>query len=114
MPSIIAATAQAGARFAGYVVLRLPHAVKSLFERWLEEHMPERKGKVLNRIRAIRGGKLNDPRFGNRMKGEGIFADQIAKLFKVSCQKAGILGRHPDLSTDAFRRPPGGQLSLFD
>lgn len=114
MPSIIAAAAQAGARFAGYVVLRLPYAVKSLFERWLEEHMPDRKSKVLNRIRAVRGGKLNDPRFGNRMKGEGIFAEQIAKLFTASCQKAGILGRHPELSTAAFRRPSGSQLSFFD
>ena len=114
MPSIIAAAAQAGARFAGYVVLRLPYAVKSLFERWLEEHMPDRKAKVLNRIRAVRGGKLNDPRFKSRMRGEGIFAEQIAKLFTASCRKAGILGRHPELSTAAFRRPSGSQLSFFD
>ncbi len=114
IPSIIAAAAQAGARFAGYVVLRLPYAVKSLFERWLEEHMPDRKSKVLNRIRAVRGGKLNDARFKSRMKGEGIFAEQIAKLFTASCRKAGILGRHPELSTAAFRRPSGSQLSFFD
>lgn len=114
MPSIVAAAAQAGARFAGYVVLRLPYAVKSLFERWLEEHMPERKAKVLNRIRAVRGGKLNDPRFKSRMRGEGIFAEQIARLFAASCRKAGILGRHPELSTAAFRRPAGSQLSFFD
>lgn len=114
MPAIIASAAEAGARFAGYVVLRLPYAVKSLFERWLDDHMPERKAKVLNRVRDVRGGKLNDPRFGSRMRGDGIFAEEIAKLFKASCRRAGILGRHPDLSTDAFRRLSSGQLSFFD
>jgi DNA repair photolyase len=114
MPAIIASAAEAGARFAGYVVLRLPYAVKSLFERWLDDHMPERKAKVLNRVRDVRGGKLNDPRFGSRMRGDGIFAGEIAKLFKASCRRAGILGRHPDLSTEAFRRLSSGQLSFFD
>ena len=73
-PAIAQAAVKAGASFAGYVALRLPFAVKSLFEQWLEQHFPDRKEKVLNRIRAIRGGKLNDPNFKSRMKGEGIFA----------------------------------------
>jgi hypothetical protein len=60
---------------------------------------------VLNRIRALRGGKLNDPEFGSRMKGAGIFADQIGDLFAVACRKAGIAGRRLTLSTSAFRRP---------
>jgi DNA repair photolyase len=114
MPSIIAAAAKAGAQFAGYVVLRLPYAVKSLFEQWLAQHRPERKEKVLNRIRAVRGGKLNDPRFKSRMKGEGIFADEIAQVFSASCRKAGIFGRRPSLSTAAFRRAGGGQLNFFE
>lgn len=114
MPSIIAAAAKAGAQFAGYVVLRLPYAVKSLFEQWLAQHRPERKKKVLNRIRAVRGGKLNDPRFKSRMKGEGIFAEQIAQVFSASCRKAGIFGRRPSLSTAAFRRAGGGQLNFFE
>lgn len=113
MPSIVAAAAKAGAQFAGYVVLRLPYAVKSLFEQWLAQHRPERKEKVLNRIRAVRGGKLNDPRFKSRMKGEGIFAEQIAQVFSVSCRRAGIFGRRPNLSTAAFRRAGGGQLTFF-
>jgi DNA repair photolyase len=114
IPSIIAAAAQAGAGHAGYVMLRLPHAVGPLFEQWLAQHFPERKDKVLHRIRAIRGGRLNDPRFMARMKGEGIFAEQIAALFALACRKAGIDGRGPQLSTTAFRVPSATQLSLFD
>ena len=114
MPSIIAAAVHAGAQFAGHVVLRLPHAVAPLFEQWLTRHFPARKEKVLNRIRAIRGGKLNDPRFGSRMSGEGIFAEQIASLFAVACRKAGIEGNRPKLSTEVFSRPAGAQRVLFD
>jgi DNA repair photolyase len=111
-PAIAQAAAKAGASFAGYVSLRLPYAVKSLFEDWLEQHYPERKERVLNRIRAIRGGKLSDPNFKSRMKGEGIFAEQMAELFRVACKKAGIKKRWPDLSTENFRRPTD-QLGLF-
>ena len=114
MPAIISAAAKAGARCAGYVLLRLPHAVAPLFEAWLTEHRPARKDKVLNRIRAIRGGRLNDPRFGSRMKGEGIFAEQIKDLFSLACRKAGIVARGPNLSTAAFRRPVPAQPSLFE
>jgi len=114
LPSIIAAAVQAGAQFAGHGLLRLPHGVAPLFEQWLTQHLPERKEKVLNRIRAIRGGKLNDSRLVSRMKGEGIFAEQIAALFSLACRKAGIVKRGPQLSTAAFRRPPGAQLLLFE
>jgi DNA repair photolyase len=113
MPSIIQAAAKAGATNAGYVVVRLPHGVGELFEAWLEEHFPDRKKKVLNRIREIRGGRLNDPNFGSRMRGEGVFAEQIASMFKLACRKAGIEGGGAELSTAAFRRPGGPQLSLF-
>ena len=113
IPSIVAAAVQAGARFAGYVLLRLPHAVAPLFEQWLAEHFPGKKEKVLNRIRAMRGGNLNDPNFGSRMTGEGIFAEQIESLFAVACRRAGIGESRPELSTNAFRRPDDQQLSLF-
>lgn len=112
-PAIVRAAARAGASFGGYVPLRLPHAVKDLFENWLERHYPEKKQKILNRIRSIRGGKLNDPNFHSRMRGEGIFAEQMAELFGVACRKAGIHERHPPLSTEHFRRPLGSQLALF-
>jgi DNA repair photolyase len=112
LPAILKAAAEAGAQFAGYIVVRLPYAVAPLFERWLEEHFPDRKEKVLGRIRHLRGGeRLNDPRFESRMRGEGIFAEQISALFEVGCRRAG-LGQRPGLSTTAFRRP-GEQLSLF-
>jgi DNA repair photolyase len=114
LPSILAAAVQAGAKAAGYTTLRLPHGVGPLFEQWLEQHFPDRKDKVLHRIRAIRGGKLNDPRFHSRMRGEGLFADQIRSLFALACRKAGIDGRGPALSTAAFRVPSASQLSLFE
>jgi DNA repair photolyase len=111
-PAIAQAAARAGASFAGYVALRLPFAVKSLFEHWLQTHYPERKEKVLNRIRAIRGGKLNDPSFTSRMRGEGIFAEQMEELFALACKKAGIPQRRAELSTEHFRRRTD-QLTLF-
>ena len=113
LPSIIKAAAEAGARFAGFVPVRLPLAVAELFEQWLARHMPDRKEKVLAQIRAIRGGKLNDPNFGSRMRGEGIFAEQMAQMFEVACRKAGITERGPHLSTAAFRRPGSPQMELF-
>jgi DNA repair photolyase len=113
IPSIIEAAAAAGARHAGYVVLRLPHGVGELFEGWLEEHFPDRKKKVLNRVREMRGGKLNDPNFGSRMRGEGVFAEQIKSMFRLACRRSGMeFGAH-ELSTSAFRRSSGPQLSLF-
>ncbi|MBI2357973.1 MAG: PA0069 family radical SAM protein [Deltaproteobacteria bacterium] len=112
-PAIVESAARAGARFGGCVPLRLPYGVKELFENWLQRNYPEKKEKILNRIRAIRGGRLNDPRFHARMKGEGIFAEQMAELFRLACKKAGITERHPPLSTDHFRRPSTSQLGLF-
>ncbi|MDH3443544.1 MAG: PA0069 family radical SAM protein [Deltaproteobacteria bacterium] len=113
-PAIAEAAAKAGATFAGYIALRLPFAVKALFEQWLEQHYPDRKEKVLNRIRAIRGGKLNDPKFKTRMRGEGIFAEQMKELFQIATKKAGINNRWPELTTKYFRRSTFSQLNLFD
>jgi DNA repair photolyase len=113
IPGILEATAAAGAQFAGYVVLRLPHAVRGLFEDWLSRHLPDKKEKVLGRIRDLRGGKLNDPNFGTRMKGQGIWADTFRDLFQLSCRQAGIQGQAPELTTKAFRRPAGDQRLLF-
>jgi len=112
IPEIIAAAAAAGASFAGHVTLRLPYAVAPLFEEWLTRHLPEKKDKVLNRIRSLRRGKLNNSEFGLRMRGEGIFAEQISRMFHVACRRAGGLDHEPELSTAAFRRPGGTQLEL--
>lgn len=113
IPALLSAAAEAGASFAGFTIVRLPGAVAPLFSDWLERHFPDRREKVLNRIRSIRGGELNDPQFGSRMKGEGIFADQISQLFGISRRRAGI-GGFPGLSTGAFRRGGGLQPELFD
>jgi DNA repair photolyase len=113
MPAILKAAAEAGATSAGYTVVRLPYAVAPLFEKWLETHFPDRKEKVLNRLRAMRGGKLYDAQWGKRFSGEGIFANQIGQMFKVARRKAGIPNDGAELSTAAFRRAGGAQLSLF-
>jgi DNA repair photolyase len=114
IPAILSAAATSGARFAGHVMLRLPYAVAGLFEKWLEQHFPDRKDKVLGRIRDMRGGELNDSRFGSRMRGEGLLAQTIHDLFKLARHKAGIHGRAPKLSTAAFRRPGETPALLFD
>jgi DNA repair photolyase len=111
VPKILDACAKAGAQFAGYTIVRLPWAVAPLFEHWLEEHFPERKEKVLGRIRALRRNRLNNSQWHTRMTGEGIFAEQIASLFKVGCRHAGI-GKRPALLCKSFRRSTS-QLCLF-
>jgi DNA repair photolyase len=114
LPGLLAAAAASGASFAAYVPVRLPGAVRPIFEDWLERHFPDRKEKVLNRICSMHGGRLNDPEFGSRMRGEGVFAEHVARLFDVSCRRAGIeRGRFPRLSTAAGRRP-GEHPTLFD
>jgi len=113
-PMILQSAAKAGAAFAAYQMLRLPHGVGPLFEQWLTEHFPARKKKVLDQVRAVRGGKLNDPRFGARMTGKGILAEQIAAMFDVARRRAGLAAHAPELSTRAFRRPAGAQMELFD
>jgi DNA repair photolyase len=113
MPALVAAAVEAGAKFAGYVTLRLPYSMAHLFEQWLTTHFPLKKDKVLDRIRALREGKMNESAFGARMRGHGIFAEQMEQLFEVACRKAGIAGKSPNLSTASFRRPVDPQLSLF-
>jgi DNA repair photolyase len=113
IPRILKAAADAGASSAGFTIVRLPYANTSLFEKWLETHFPDRKDKVLNRIRAMRGGKLYDAQWGKRMSGEGIFASQIEAMFDVAYRKAGFKDDRSELSVASFRRPGGAQLSLF-
>jgi len=113
-PAILKAAAQAGAQFAGHTIVRLPYGVSNLFIQWLDTHYPERKDKVLNKIRAIRHGKLNDARWHHRMRGEGLFAESIHAMFALACRKAGLAKKGPTLSTTSFRRlGEGTQLSLF-
>jgi DNA repair photolyase len=112
-PSILSAAAEAGANFAGWTMLRLPYGVSELFSAWLDLHFPLKKEKILARIRSVRGGKLNEAEFGSRMTGEGEYAAQIANLLRIQAAQLGLSMQGPNLSTAAFRRPGGQQLSLF-
>jgi DNA repair photolyase len=115
IPSILAAAAGAGARTAGWVLLRLPKPVDGLFDEWLKRNYANRRERVLNRIHECRGGRISDAKFGRRMRGEGVYAEQIATLFRISARRHGLDRPLPDLDTSAFRRPPqaGEQLSLL-
>jgi DNA repair photolyase len=115
LEKIFEMAAAAGARTAGFTLVRLPFEVKELFETWLHEHAPLRAEHVLSRIRAMRGGQLNDPRFGSRFKGEGVEAKLMQKRGEVARRRYGLNRRLQDeLNTAAFRVPPrsGDQLSL--
>lgn len=112
VPVILDAAAAAGAMTAGHNVVRLPHGVKDLFSQWLEVHFPDRKDKVLNRLRSMRDGKLNDSAFGSRMRGDGPFADSIHQMFDLHRRRAGLTQRLT-MSKVAFRRP-GSQMALFE
>ena len=94
--------------------MQLPYANKDLFMEWVEANFPEKAAKVESKIRQMRGGKLYDADFGQRMTGTGPFAAQIGGLFKIARRKAGIPSRGPSLSAESFRRPVEGQLELFD
>jgi DNA repair photolyase len=114
IPAVLQAAADAGARSAAYIALRLPLVVAPLFEDWLTRHFADRKEKVLNRIRSMRGGKLYDPRFGTRMRGQGIWAEQLKLMFETAKRRAGLDKRvMPRASTEAFRRPGESQLKLW-
>ncbi len=111
---ILEAAANAGADMASYVVLRLPYEVKGLFESWLRTHVPLRAEHVLSRVRALRGGALNDSTFGARFEGEGVEARLLARRFEVACRRYGLGQRASEsLNVAAFRVPPaGGQMTL--
>ena len=114
VPAILQAAAQAGAQFAGHTIVRLPYAVSELFSQWQDDHYPLRKNKVLNHIRVMRGGKLNNARWHTRMLREGIQAEAIHNLFRHGWHKGDLITPAPQLSTAAFRHPQGNeQFTLF-
>lgn len=113
IPAILKAVSEAGARSANYTMVRLPYGVKDLFQTWAHENYPDRAERILNKIRSMRDGKLNDPEFGTRMRGVGVHADQIADMFSMYRKKYNLTQRTP-LSTEHFRRHAfDKQLSLF-
>ena len=103
-----------GGNRGGYVVVRLPYAVKDLFSAWLDQHFPARKEKILGRLREIRGGKLNDSRFGTRMSGEGEWAEVFGKMFRLQRKRIGLAERGQSLLTALFSNGRPKQGSLFE
>ena len=101
---------------AGYVMLRLPREVKDLFAQWLQQHYPLKAGHVLNRVRDIRGGKLNSNEFGERMIGEGEYANLVEQRFRLAYRKYGFGREGAALRCDLFKVPvrSGDQMALFD
>lgn len=114
MPKILERAAQAGARSANYVMVRLPYSVKDLFIEWLEKHYPEKKNRVLSAIRDVRGGKLYDAHYETRMVGTGPRAQHIEKTFNLFHRKYFSSYKSLKLRNDLFQRPPmaGDQLSF--
>lgn len=114
-PAILEAASSAGARWAHLIVVRLPGAVRHVFEPWLRRHFPDRADKVLHRIMEMKGGRLNDPRFGHRFRGSGVFYEQVRQLFHLHRERLGLAPTGPELSIDHFRVPGiHVQHGLFD
>ncbi|WP_242122917.1 PA0069 family radical SAM protein [Sphingobium sp. Sx8-8] len=111
--AILARVAEAGAREASYIPVRLPHEVAPLFRDWLDAHYPDRAAKVMAIIQAIRGGRDNDSNFGSRMRGQGVWADLIRTRFLKARKRVGLGGERLTLRTDLFRPPQGPQLQLL-
>jgi len=115
LEAILEAAAAAGARHAGWTMLRLPLEVAPLFRAWLATHYPLRAAHVMSLVRQIRGGKDNESQFGTRMGGQGEFADLIRRRFALACKRLDLnTDRDAPLDTSRFR-PPGAaaQLDLF-
>jgi DNA repair photolyase len=115
LEAILEAAAAAGARWAGYVLLRLPHEIRHLFREWLAAHYPDRAAHVMSLIREMRGGRDYDSRFGVRMRGTGPYAQLLSNRFRLACRRLNLNSepRKP-LNSEMFRPPtPGGsQLHL--
>jgi len=109
--NILSSAAKAGASEASYTMIRLNGQLNLLFENWLERHFPERKEKILNKVKSLHAGKLNDSNWSRRMRGEGKLADMVSKLFKLHRSRYFNNNSLVELRTDRFRR--NGNLSLF-
>ncbi len=118
MEAILIRARQAGAIHASYILLRLPLELKDLFGEWLSEHRPQRKQRILNRLREMRDGELSDNRFGTRMHGRGHDARLLEERFRIACRQQGYTEDSALLDASRFRKPDlrethDGQMSLF-
>ncbi len=113
LPAILKAAAERGATSAGYILLRLPGAVKPLFLDWIHREFPDRAGKVLSRIKDMRHGELSSAKFGERMRGTGEIAAAVQSLFDLHVKKYNLAKRWHGLSTAHFLRPSASQIGLF-
>lgn len=113
--AILKAARNAGAAEAGYTMLRLPYEVKDIFKDWLMEDHPDKAGKIMSLVRSVRGGKENEPQFGQRMVGSGPYAWQVGRRFQLACQRLGLNAARLKLRTDLFVKPArvGTQLALL-
>lgn len=111
--AIVEAAAEAGARGAFSLLVRLPNEVAPLFRAWLDAHFPERKAKVMALIREARGGKDNEGNYFMRFRPQGAYAAMLRSRFEKACRKHGLVGERIELATDLFRRPGPEQLGLF-
>jgi DNA repair photolyase len=114
LEQILQAAYEHGARSAGYVLLRLPYEVKDLFKDWLVVHYPLKAEHVMSRLREMRGGRENDPEFGSRFRGQGLFADLLKQRFRKACERLGLNLENRSLNTGLFKPPSrNGQMDLF-
>ena len=113
MEHILERAAEAGARAAFFLPVRLPWEVAPLFRAWLDEHFPDRAAKVMSIIHSIRGGRDNDPNFYTRMQGQGPWAALLRTRFHKACRKLGLNNERFQLRTDLFRPPEGAQMRLL-
>jgi len=114
LETVLEAAREAGAEMAAYTFLRLPYELKELFEGWLQVHYPLRAEHVMSLVRQMRGGKENDSRFGQRMRGNGQFAQLLRDRFRLAVKRLGYNRQELILDTDRFRPPSsGGQMALF-
>jgi DNA repair photolyase len=115
MEAVLERAAQAGARGAGYVALRLPLEIKDLFEEWLASDHPDRASRVMSLVRQMRGGKAYDSQWGLRMKGQGPIADLMSQRFAAARRRYGMATRLGDMDLSQFAVPPkaGDQIDLF-
>ena len=111
---IMEAAKEAGAESVSYTILRLPLSVKDIFLKWLDDHHPNRRNKVVNKLKSLKNGKLNRSEFGKRFKGEGAYGEQIRQLVDIHKKRLDLNTNRAPLNGSDFRRPATDQLNLFD